>query len=138
VREWCADSRQTWDGLRKARKELLNNTNGLAVMPPLYRLWHGHLFWLASFIRITARTYFSRPVHWVIRSYCRNADRLLGGDRLRRYREFHHMKAKECEAKASALEAKTRRDKQVLFEDLLQHEANQNPNFVPSKRNTIQ
>ena len=107
-------------------------------MPPLYRPWHGHLYWLASFIRITARIYFSRPVHAVIRSYCRNADRLLGGDRLRRYCEFHQMKAKECDSKASALEAKTRRDKQILFEDRLQCEAQQNPNYVSSKRNTIQ
>ena len=98
MRYWLSDSLITFRELQQARRDLLQKTNGLAALPLCERLWRGHLYRVAMFIKIEAGSAFRLSSRVFIRRCCKIADRVFGGDRWPRYldarkREVEHAKA---------------------------------------------
>jgi hypothetical protein len=90
--------------LAAARRDLIAS-KVLDNDPFLSRLWHHHLFWICSFVRIET-TVRARGLCWAAyRRYCQLADRLFGGNREERYRERRRQYAARCEAKIRQVEA---------------------------------
>jgi hypothetical protein len=139
MRTWLSDARTTFHALSQSRRQHLQEyADSHAASSLFHRLWWKHLFWLYTFARIESRSWSRRIMGWCYLSYCRAADRIVGGDRCAQYAAACDKKAEVSEAKARRLQASLQRKAEDRFVDRLAGELLENPHFVPPKKRIIQ
>ena len=135
MRQWFSDTKDTFRSLSQARRALLDK-DSFKTGPFSYRIWHGHLFWLITFLKIEFVSYATIAFRKCIKLYCRTADLLFGGNRYQRYLDARRREVGECQKKIRKAEIAAQYHAEMAFELRLVEEALENPNYKPETTQT--
>jgi len=125
VRPW-----RMWSGHRKHFFETTGWMLADKRFPFFQQMWFRYIFWLAYFANGYLKLYRDDLKRITTKTYCRIADKLLGGNRIQQFDELRKQKLAKLKEENQRRKNASQEQDALLFRMRLQNEARQNPNFV--------